>query len=197
MKTKLADVEKSQNIIDFLAIGTSIIMCLEASYQSDLGKKVLMIDKSSSFGGAWKSIKLAGISNVENAIHYFMPDKIGIKYLIEDLKWPIEVSKKKYRYFNFFNLFYFKFKYSSVIGRLIDKLIYQKKFATFFNVIKEKGERSYYISEGSVGMTNRVKKMLNDRNIDIYLDSEITEIFFDKEKLLLVKLVIKPLYLDL
>mgnify|MGYP006081768187 CR=1 FL=1 len=192
---KISNIEKSHNIVDFLSIGTSIIMCLEASYQSDLGKKVLMVDKSSSLGGAWKSIKIDGISHVENAIHYFMPDKIGISYLTEDLKWPIEISQKKFRYFNFFNLFFFKFEYSSVVGRLIDKLIYQKKPSTFFNVINERGERSYYIANGSSGMTKRVKKMLEDRNIDIYLDSEITEIFFDKaNKIVISKVGNKTIY---
>ena len=55
---------------------TGIISILEAVYQSNKGKSVLMIDKQLDLGGAWKPLSIFGFKNVENAIHYFLPDLI-------------------------------------------------------------------------------------------------------------------------
>ena len=92
----------SDEIVDCLCLGTSILMSLEALHQVSLGKTVLMVDKDTTFGGAWKTIAIDNVTDVENAIHYFLPDEKGIKFLKEDLKLPIEPSTGKYRYFDVF-----------------------------------------------------------------------------------------------
>ena len=103
-KFDLDSLAATPEYVDCLCIGTSIIMSLEACHQSQLGKKVLMVDRDRVFGGAWKTIEIAGIKDVENAIHYFLPNSKGLGFLRDVLKWPIEVSTGKYRYFNvFFN----------------------------------------------------------------------------------------------
>ena len=88
-----------EKVFDCLCIGTSLIISLEAIHQRKLGKDVLMVDSSNSFGGAWKTIEIDGIKDVENAIHYFTPNEKGISFLKRKLKWPIEKSKGKFQYF--------------------------------------------------------------------------------------------------
>lgn len=176
--------------VDCLCIGSSIIVSLEACHQSQLGKTVLMVDREDSFGGAWKTIEIAGIKDIENAIHYFLPHRKGIDYLREILKWPIEVSKGKYRYFNVFGNRYIKFSYGSTIGRLIYKVFYTKHpsglFGTVFHIIRslklvfsELGERSYYVAKGSAFMIQSVKSNLDNHQVEVRLNSNITKLFFD------------------
>ena len=66
-KFDLDSLAATPEYVDCLCIGTSIIMSLEACHQSQLGKKVLMVDRDRFFGGAWKTIEIAGIKDVENA----------------------------------------------------------------------------------------------------------------------------------
>ena len=108
-----------------------MIIALEACHQSRLGKTVVMVDKDETFGGAWKTISIDGIDDVENAIHYFLPDKKGIEFMRENLKILGEPSRGKYRYFRFLNLGYFKFVYGSYAGRLLYRffILHAKKKA--------------------------------------------------------------------
>ena len=183
----------SDEIVDCLCLGTSILMSLEAVHQAGLGKTVLMVDRDATFGGAWKTITIDDVTDVENAIHYFLPDEKGIKFLKEDLKLPIEVSRGKYRYFNVFGLGYFKFTYGSALGRCIQKYWYSDKspgtFASLIHLIKcinavisERGERSYYLKNGAVGMLTRVKSLLDKHGVERRFESNVTNIFFDFEK---------------
>ena len=67
---------------DYLFIGTSMICVLEAVYQSLCGKSVLMLDRQSQMGGAWASLDIFGLNDVENAIHYFLPDPYAFDFFI-------------------------------------------------------------------------------------------------------------------
>ena len=150
-----------------------------------------MVDKDKTFGGAWKTISINGIDDVENAIHYFLPDEKGIEFMRETLNFPIEPSKGKYRFFKFFDLCYFKFGYSSFFGRLLHKWLCFPPQTNLRNIIyqlyksvllahSEIGTRSYYTVSGSKPMLNNVMERLNDHGVDIWYGSEITNIFFDK-----------------
>ena len=66
---------------DIVFVGTGIICVLEAVYQSLSGKSVLMIDQKSKIGGAWASLSIFGVHNVENAVHYFLPDSNAFEFL--------------------------------------------------------------------------------------------------------------------
>ena len=177
---------------DFICIGTSMITSLEACYQAGKGLTVLMVDKDKTFGGAWKTITIDGVEDVENAIHYFLPDDKGIDFLSKTLDFPIEPSKGKYRYFKLFNLLYIRFPYRSWIGRLVHKLSYsnvQKSYwftlrhviSTVKTVYRERGERSYYTSSGSAEMLEKVHARIDNAGVDIWYKSEIVSIYFDIE----------------
>ncbi|MAS82679.1 MAG: hypothetical protein CMF45_08320 [Legionellales bacterium] len=181
---------KSFVIYDYLCIGTSIIMCLEACYRASKGESVLMVDRGKTLGGAWTNIEIDGIKNIENAIHYFLPDDQAIKFMRDKLHWPIEVSRRKYRYFKFFRLGYLRSPYSSWLGRLIQKVFYFERqakklnvfshiFKSIAEVVKGRGERSYYVKNGSKGMLNSIKSMVKKMQIDIWYESDLTNVVFD------------------
>lgn len=192
MDELVGNFSEPSEIVDCLCIGTSILMSFEACYQAGLGKKVMMVDRDATFGGAWKTIEISGIKNVENAIHYFTPNDRGIKFLREDLKWPIESSKRKYRYFKFDSIGYLKFSYDSVVGKLIDSIFFSVRtpgfasavthlFKCVYKVCNQPRGRSYYVSDGAAGIISRVKALLSRYQIDVRFNSNINKIFFDLE----------------
>ena len=190
MNTKKKHSKTNLERVDCLCIGTSIIMSLEAIHQSNQGKKVLMVDSAESYGGAWKTIEIDGIKDVENAIHYFLPDEKGIKFLKDTLGWPIEKSKGKYRYFNLLANRYLRFRFDSLIGRFLH-LIWKRDqkrglragaanfFSSLKTVIFEPRAESFYVKNGATGILCSMKNLLNDREIDIRFNTKITNLFFD------------------
>jgi len=180
-------------VFDCLCIGTSLIISLEAIHQRKLGKDVLMVDSSNSFGGAWKTIEIDGIKDVENAIHYFTPNKKAISFLKKKLKWPIEKSKGKFQYFRIFGNFYIRFLYDSLISRLINVTFFSDRpkgfipaikyfFRSIYKTIKEPRKVSYYTAKGSSGITNNLQKLLKKHQVEIRFNSKIEKIYFDLEK---------------
>jgi len=213
VKTTLADFlrqtgfsSKKIEYFDRICIGTSIHVSLEAYYLKKPGVSVLMIDKDKTFGGAWKTITIDKIEDVENAIHYFLPNEKGIMFLRKNLGLSIQPSLGKFRFFKLFNFFYFKFSYGSLIGRLIHKLFYPNEvaqqhlihnlpgygnrfdslacilrhiYSTFMLIYSKRGERSYYLSSGSNEMTKKVQSMLENSGVQFMYGSKITKIYFD------------------
>ena len=182
-----------ENIVDCLCIGTSIIISLEAIHQKKLGRRVLMVDSSLSLGGAWKTIELDGIKNIENAIHYFTPDEKGISFLEKELKWPIEKSKGKFQYFRVFKNFYVRFLYDNIIAKLINIIFSPNRpkhlilsikffFISIYKVIKETRKNSYYTTEGVTGIINSMQSLLKKNQIEIRFNSKIKKIYFDLKK---------------
>jgi hypothetical protein len=186
-------INSKEEVFDCLCIGTSLIISLEAIHQKKLGKDVLMVDSSDSFGGAWKTIEIDGIKDVENAIHYFTPNEKGISFLKRKLKWPIEKSKGKFQYFRIFGNFYIRFLYDSLTSRLISATFFSDRpkgfisaikyfFRSIYKAIKEPRKISYYTAEGSSGITNNLQKLLKKHQVEIKFNSKIERIYFDLEK---------------
>ena len=182
-----------EEVVDCLCIGTSILISLEALHQKKLGKNVLMVDSSNSFGGAWKTIEIDGIKDVENAIHYFLPKEESISFLKKNLKWPIEKSKGKFRYFRIFGNFYIRFLYDSLIARLINITFFSDRpkkfipsikylFISIYKVIKEPRKISYYATKGASGIINDLQELLKRYQVNIIFNSKIKKIYFDLEK---------------
>ncbi len=56
---------------DCIVVGTSPTSLFEAIYQTCLGKKVLVVEKATECGGAWKSITICGIEHADMGCHEF------------------------------------------------------------------------------------------------------------------------------
>lgn len=184
----------NDNIFDCLCIGTSILISLEALYQKKIKKKkILMVDNSSSIGGAWKTIEIDNIKNVENAIHYFTPNYTGIKFLKTKLNLPVEKSNGKYRYYKIFKNFYIRFLYDGIISRLLSAVFFSETpyglskkviyiFKSILKILKNPTKASYYTASGSSGIIEILDKELKNNNIQIKLNTKIEKIFFDLQK---------------
>ncbi len=73
---------------DVVIVGSSPIPLIEAVYQLECGKKVLILEKNERCGGAWKSIDICGIANADLGCHTigndarissFLKDYIGCR----------------------------------------------------------------------------------------------------------------------
>lgn len=178
---------------DVIFVGTGIVPILEAIYLNSIGKSVLMIDDQADVGGAWAPIELFDIKNVENAIHYFMPDPHAFNFMNDILGWNVIESEKKYRLLNMPFEKYWKLPYDNNFGRLLSHLMKTisskddswKKIIGILNDIKEVTfgfkQKSYYVEGGTAEIIFKVKKMLSSSNVELEKSSHIKKFFIDKE----------------
>lgn len=66
---------------DAIVVGTSPISLLEALYRHHTGERVLILEESATYGGAWKSIDICGISCAELGCHLIGNNKIVSTFL--------------------------------------------------------------------------------------------------------------------
>ena len=178
---------------DYIFLGTGIISILEAVYQERCGKKVLMIDKDSDIGGAWRPINIFNSKKVENAIHYFLHDDKSFSFMKENLGWNIIETKNKLRLLSIFsNKKYLKFKFNNPIGRFISLMINNngslKKnnikyiFSTINKIRKEHNQKSYYIKEGAKKIYSTAKVLLDKSKVVVLFKTHIKSFNVDRKK---------------
>jgi hypothetical protein len=175
---------------DKIFIGAGVINIIEAIYQKKIGNNVLVIEKTEKYGGAWRPIKIFGFNNVENAVHYFLPDKKAPLFMKKKLKWPIIHSNQKFRYIKLPFLGYFHLKYDGFLSTLVSNLDFNKRNLSFLNnfiqvlvrlIFSKKNSKSYYISGGAPVIYKYLKKMISYHNIEIIFNTEIDKIYFDRK----------------
>ncbi len=64
-----SSISAYQTDYDYIAIGSSPIMMLEALYHHHLGNRVMIVEGAEECGGAWKSIEICGIKHVDMGCH--------------------------------------------------------------------------------------------------------------------------------
>jgi hypothetical protein len=179
------------NKFDVIFIGTSIICVLEAIHLSLSGKSVLMVDKQEQMGGAWVALDIFDLHDVENAIHYLLPDEYAFDFMKNELEWRVVHSPKKYRVFPFPVIKYIKFPYDSRLGRFISLISENEKpktkvshiFRAFNDAFIKYRQPSYYIEGGTNEMINKVKKRLLSSSVNVQFNTAITNIHIDNNKL--------------
>lgn len=67
---------------DSILIGSSPFCLFEAIYRANSGEKVLILEESSSLGGAWQSIDICGVSKVDLGCHTIGTD-LKLKAFLE------------------------------------------------------------------------------------------------------------------
>jgi len=174
---------------DFVFIGTGIISILEAIYQNLCGKKVLMIDQQNGLGGAWMTLNIFGFEDVENAIHYFLPDPKGIQFMRDVLQWRVARSESKYRIFEKPILGIKKIAYDHPFepcleaysrGEGIRKSLKQL-FIAIQSILKGKRKVSRYVEGGAAEMLSKVKAMLTKTSVEVKTSTSIEDILIDPD----------------
>ena len=176
---------------DVIFVGTSMICVIEAVYQSLCGKSVLMIDRQKDMGGAWLSLEIFGLHDVENAIHYFLPDPHAFDFMRDVLTWDVIPSPRKYRAFPLPLLGYWRLPYDYSFGRFIGKIlegalnekkreILPKIFGAVKDALSESRQPSYYVKGGAPEMLRKVKEILLASDVEVEYSAPIERIHIDK-----------------
>lgn len=110
---------------DVVFVGTSPFCLLEALYQSQLGKKVLLLEEQARCGGAWQAIDVCGLSHVDLGCHQigsdlslkaFLEEYVGCKIVsMDDPKLPFDSSHSP-------NGYYFSQGCYELIERLLERV---------------------------------------------------------------------------
>lgn len=173
-----------QDFYEIVLIGTSPIAIIEAYFYHMEGKSVLMIDDQDAIGGAWKSLKNPYFEDVENAIHYFLPDIQGRNFLSACLGVNIIEVQNKYRVFKFPLFGYVKLKYHSHFSRFVSEFAtacttraaikyFLKSILRSFDRIKIE---SFFIAGGSPELIERVTQLKKSAGFEALLNARISEI---------------------
>jgi hypothetical protein len=184
---------RAQRKYDVIFIGTSMICVLEAVYRSICGKSVLMIDQQSEMGGAWVSLELFGLHDVENAIHYLLPDPHAFDFMKNVLNWEVILSPRKYRAFALPFQRYWTIPYDFAFGRLVTRFKEylssngaSRTLGGVWSAVRETlfGPRqsSYYVRGGTPEMLSKVKAILTASNVEVRYSSPITHIHIDNQR---------------
>ena len=178
---------KVTKMFDFVFIGTGAPCLLEAAFWSLKGKSVLMIDQENEIGGAWKSLNIFGYTNVENAVHYFLDNTLGIKFLQNKLNVPIEISSNKYRVFQFPLSVSIKLPFDNKFGKVISCFIgnFPQKINYIIKSIIEPNKKSFYIKGGAPILLKRIKKLLKKTNVQFLMATKLTKIVKRRNYLIL------------
>ena len=173
---------------DYIFLGTSVLCSLEAVHLARQGKKVLMLDEQRNIGGAWETLDLFGLSGVENAIHYFLPDKKGIRFMKENLNWSVEHTPCKYRVFPLPGLGYGKLRYDKRLSNVIRSLLYPETgfrplqyIRNLLGDIFNSNTPSYYLKAGSPEMLVTIRKLLAETDISVINGITIKKIDIDND----------------
>lgn len=80
---------------DVVLIGTSPLVVLEATHLALNGKSVLLVEKESSIGGAWKTFDLGPITKIDYGCHIINPIENAYEFIANALKVELEVMNPK------------------------------------------------------------------------------------------------------
>ncbi len=75
---------------DCIVVGSSPFSLLEACYQSNTGKKVLITEKDSVVGGAWQTINILGVPNADLGCHWIHENPTVFNFLKDSVKCDLE-----------------------------------------------------------------------------------------------------------
>lgn len=173
---------------DMIFVGTSMICVLEAIYQSRSGKSVLMIDRQADMGGAWLALEIFGLHDVENAIHYFLPDPHAFDFMRDTLGWRVIPSERKYQVFPAFGLGFWRLPYDNAFARFCGKItggaLYGKKREIARKVVRAAREvwsrpPSRYVVGGTPEMLSSVKELLLSSEVEVAYSTSIDAIHID------------------
>ena len=184
----LANSKNTKKYFERLYIGTGPILLLDAINENIKGKNVLLIDSGAKIGGAWKLLNLFGLKDLENAVHYLMPNKIGYKFLEEEFKINLSINYKKYYAIKFFkkailistNKLYGKI-FNSIINEFHEKRFSLKRLLKSFSLNSSTSNSKYPI-EGCKSFLKKIEKLKDKVNLKIKLNTLVEEIKINDSK---------------
>ena len=162
---------------------------IEASYHALNGKTVLILEAERELGGAWRSLEIFGLINVENAVHYFMPYKNARNFMEAQLGLAISEGGRKYRILLRKNnkgiMFRYDMLFSKVYQCILEFVYVEATLYNFKKIIRsilsgEGRSRSFYIKGGTPEILNQVKKLMPQKNLFIRFNTRVDTISIEQ-----------------
>ncbi len=152
-----------------------------------------MIDRGSGMGGSWLSLEQFGLHDVENAIHYFLPDPHAFDFMRDVLGWSVVRSVGKYRILRLPILGYRRLPYDNFFSRIIGRFaesawdgkkrgILSRLFTAVSEVMSDVGQPSYYVSGGGPEMLRKTRKLFSASSVHVEYGAVIDRVYIDKEQ---------------
>ncbi len=173
-------------------IGTGPILILDAINYNLSGNSTLIIDKSDQIGGAWKHINFCNVDNLENAVHYLLPNKECYDFLEKILKIKLKGPDKK-----FFNMRFLNFRLNFPVTNIFYRIYFNfiniehKSVLNLPVIIKSiftnsKIDKSKYPVNGSLELISKIKKIAEKSNLSLLMGTEIKSIKVSENKVYLL-----------
>lgn len=180
----------STTAYDAILVGAGIINLLEATRLAAFGHKVLILERSWQDGGAWQSVDLDGWTNVENAVHYMLPDERAEPFLEKFL--GVETTRNRPKFlvrvkpgqvpkllpfrsvltkFVFLRIYWLRSRDSASGRQPIRGL--RSHIRRFQALIRD---RSWYPAGGSVCLLEEVRRAVKFHNVPIRFQHEVREV---------------------
>lgn len=171
-----------QEVYDKIYVGSGPIMMLDALNSNFKSQKVLIIDKDKVLGGAWKNLDIFGCKNLENAVHYLLPNKTGYEFLEKTFNIELEDNRRKYYAISFFGK-----KFLISVRNIIGRILYSinggdhRDYFNFLMFLKNCISKSHvystkYPKNGICEIVEKIKKVVLNSSIKISLNEEIIRI---------------------
>ncbi|AIQ95511.1 hypothetical protein [Prochlorococcus sp. MIT 0604] len=186
------NTQNKTKYFDKIYVGTGPILFFDAINETCKGNKVLLIDKSDTIGGAWKLINIDGMNNLENAVHYLIPNKNGYNFLNKILKISLIRTPRKFYAQELLNNHILL--PNNLFGEICNSLISEFKKDKFIfknvisNIFRPKSfSKSKYPRNGSKTIIIRMLQLSKLINLKIKLKTSIEKIYISKNNLSKVK----------
>jgi len=195
---------------DVVIIGTGPICLIEALYYKRLGKKVLILEKENKAGGAWKTIDIGSIKNLDIGCHIYSRNEKAYQFLIKTLNInlvkvapkPFNVLGNKYLLeigwpFQILNLFYILFSSTlEILQFIFSSLPWNKKkektlasmgFAYYHiktlksNLIKSRKD-FHFPKEGAIMLVKNLLQLIKEHQIPIFFNEKANTIVIEQGK---------------
>ena len=170
---------------DAIYIGAGIINVLDAINSQLSGKSVLVIEESSSIGGAWKSIAPFDFNLIENAVHYLMYNPQGYLFLEDILDIPLSPPGfEKYLSIKLFNKKFLGSARNPLIRILYNlssvkcnSTIFLSYFQAFASALFDSNiAKSRYPFGGSASIVQRVTELASQCSLPILYNKQVVSV---------------------
>jgi hypothetical protein len=80
-------------VYDVVVLGSSPVCLIEAIHRARGGDTVVVLDRATAVGGAWRTVETFGIQDVEISTHIMRPFRRGYRYIESTLQIPMLVMR--------------------------------------------------------------------------------------------------------
>ncbi|MEX1000584.1 MAG: FAD-dependent oxidoreductase [Crocinitomicaceae bacterium] len=175
---------------DIIYIGTGPINILDAYYQANTGKKVLMLDSKSQVGGAWVAIPVGDYGDLEIGCHIWSYNKKVYDFLENLLQLDLVDLKPQPYFLKRNSKIIYDHKNLFLTSKTIAKKLIRGKFKGTYDFIFSNPssrmpiipKRYKYPKGGAREFQEKLTQLIKSVPVDIKLNEEVEKIEYRGDK---------------